>query len=158
MLKNLINDFFKKNMSFQILLFGLCSYIIFLPIMQNPYNSFLNEINGFKVNNIQLSDLILLIVSPFGFYQILLNWKKIFSNKYLLLITIANLLYLISLFLGINDYENLNHYFEFFAACSLISLFYFIIFLSLDDLGKDFFYFQGYLVLLSLFCYVVFHY
>ena len=65
MLKNLINDFFKKNMSFQILLFGLCSYIIFLPIMQNPYNSFLNEINGFKVNNIQLSDLYFINCKPF---------------------------------------------------------------------------------------------
>ena len=48
MLKNLINDFFKKNMSFQILLFGLCSYIIFLPIMQNPYNCFLTKLMVLK--------------------------------------------------------------------------------------------------------------
>lgn len=142
-LKNSINDFFKKNISFQILLFGLCSYIVFLPFMQNPYNPFLSEINGLKVNNIQISDLILLIVSPWGFYQLLLNWKKIFLNKYLLFITIGYLLYLSSLFLGINNYENPNHYFEFFAACSLISLFYFIILLSLDDLAKFFLVFSG---------------
>ena len=61
---------------------------------------------------------------------------------------IGNCLYLLSIFLGINNYMDLYNYFEFLSACSLVALFYFIIILCISDIGRK------YLLISSLFSFI----
>ena len=100
--------------------------------MQNPFRPILPELSFIRTNSLQFSDLILLLISPFGIYQFILNWTIILKNKYILYLMIGNCLYLFSIFLGINNYMDLYNYFEFLSACSLVALFYFIIILCIS--------------------------
>ena len=148
MLKYLMRSDKDTSFSFYMLLVGVCAYIFFIPIMQNPFRPILPELSFIRTNSLQFSDLILLLISPFGIYQFILNWKTILKNKYILYLMIGNCLYLLSIFLGINNYMDLYNYFEFLSACSLVALFYFIIILCISDIGRK------YLLISSLFSFI----
>lgn len=127
-----------KSLSFKILLIGVCAYILFIPIMQNPFDPILINKGLIKANSLQISDIILLLISPFGIYQLILNLRIFLTDKYLLFLIIGSCLYLFSLFLGISNFSDSSNFFEFFAACSLVALFYFIIILCISDTGRKY--------------------
>ena len=135
--KNLMKNCKSYNFSFNILLIGICAYIFFIPVMQNPFTPVLPELSLIKVSSLQISDIILLIISPFGVYQLILNWKFFIQDKYILFLITGSGLYLLSIFLGINNFSDVSNYFEFFAACSLVALFYFIITLCMNKKGES---------------------
>lgn len=132
----------KTNFSYNILLSGICLYIFLVCWMQNPYQPILNDIYGISISKIQISDIILLCVLPFGIYEIIFNWKKIICSKIIILL-LAVLLYLISLLLGIDNYMKIEDYFDFFAACSLSLLFFFILYLSMENKSLKYMLFSG---------------
>ena len=98
MLKNLMRSDKDTSFSFYMLLVGVCAYIFFIPIMQNPFRPILPELSFIRTNSLQFSDLILLLISPFGIYQFILNWKTILKNKYILYLMIGNSLFTLNIF------------------------------------------------------------
>ena len=110
--------------------------------MQNPYQPILNDMYGISISKIQISDIILLCVVPFGIYEIIFNWKKIICSKIIILL-LPVFLYLISLLLGIDNYMKIEDYFDFFAACSLSLLFFFILYLSMENKSLKYMFFSG---------------
>lgn len=87
--------------------------------MQNPYQPFLGGV--LSSGRLQLVDVVLLIIAPFGVCAIMRKRASALVSYHWPLAAV--LLYLIAIFLAIEDYRTFGQYFEFSSALLLVFLF-----------------------------------
>ena len=106
-----------------ILFAGICIYLALLPIMQNPYNPVFGS--PLTTGRVQLTDIILALISPLGLYIIIKDRGKEL-RKYLIII-LAIAAYLLS-YVFASDFElSLSRNFEIISALMLSWLFILIL-------------------------------
>jgi len=130
-LQEKMNRYSKNRISENIVLYGLCFYAILIPFMQNPYDPVIGGV--LSTGKIQLVDVILVALSPFGIYLIYNN-LKLLATKFKW-ITLSSVAYLLVILCSVRDYSQLSNYFELVSAASLIFLF-FLILITVDDFSK----------------------
>jgi hypothetical protein len=118
-----------RSVSQKIIIYGLCLYALMMPIMQNPYSPIFDH--WAWSGRLQIADIILLAISPFGLFLLFKNYKYLHRTYRGLMFFL--LFYLVSITLGVQSTQNLSSVFE-LASALLLSFLFLVVLASVQSM------------------------